>query len=211
MKKPCKKVFVHGLGQTPKSWDGVLRYLKIGEKTICIDISELINFKEKSSYDSLYSLFFERIKEEDIDLLGLSLGGILALNYAIDRPEKVKSLVLIATQYKMPKRLLKLQNIIFQLMPDSKFEDIGLSKSDFINLSKSMDELDFSNSLHMIKCPVLIICGNKDRFNARASKAMANIIPNSELRMINGVGHEVNIEAPDELAEILNDFYSKME
>lgn len=34
-----------------------------------------------------------------IDLCGLSHGGVLALNYACVHPEKVHSLVLIATQY----------------------------------------------------------------------------------------------------------------
>ena len=38
----------------------------------------------------------------DICLCGLSLGGVLALNYAIEHPEKIKGMVLIATQYKMP-------------------------------------------------------------------------------------------------------------
>ena len=33
-------------------------------------------------------------------------------NYAIQYPKKVRSLVLIATQYKMPKKLLKFQNLL---------------------------------------------------------------------------------------------------
>lgn len=41
--------------------------------------------------------------DEPIDWCGLSLGGVLALNYAIERPDKVKSLVLIATPYMIPK------------------------------------------------------------------------------------------------------------
>ena len=36
--------------------------------------------------------------EEDICLCGLSLGGVLALNYAIEHPGKIKVLVLIARQ-----------------------------------------------------------------------------------------------------------------
>lgn len=51
-----------------------------------------------------------------------SLGAVLTLNYAIDHPDKVKALVLIAAQYKMPKKLLKVQNMLFHLMPNSAFQ-----------------------------------------------------------------------------------------
>ena len=40
-------------------------------------------------------------------------------NYAIDHPDKVNSLILIAAQYKMPKKLLSIQNTIFRFMPIS--------------------------------------------------------------------------------------------
>lgn len=50
-----------------------------------------------------------------LNLCGLSLGVVLALNYIIDNPKKVNSLVLIAGQSEMPKALLKLQNIVLGL------------------------------------------------------------------------------------------------
>ena len=59
-------------------------------------------------------------------------GQCIALNYAIDYPKKVKALVLIAAQYKMPARLLKLQNALFHFMPQSMFQQTGFGKLDFI-------------------------------------------------------------------------------
>ncbi|MGO4928740.1 alpha/beta fold hydrolase [Fundicoccus sp. Sow4_F4] len=50
-------------------------------------------------------------------MFGISLGGTLALNYAVDFPEAVDSLTLINTQFKMPKVLLSLQNIFFKFIP----------------------------------------------------------------------------------------------
>ena len=38
-------------------------------------------------------------KRQLLNLCGLSLGAVLALNYAIDFPKKVNSLILIAPQY----------------------------------------------------------------------------------------------------------------
>ena len=44
---------------------------------------------------------------QSLNLCGLSLGAVLALNYAIDFPQRVNSLILIAPQYDMPKFLIE--------------------------------------------------------------------------------------------------------
>ena len=84
---------------------------------------------------------------EPLDLCGLSLGAVLSLNYAIDNPEKISSLILIAPQYNMPKTLLKIQNIIFHFMPNSAFSKIGLTKKGFIEFTNSMMNIDFSENI----------------------------------------------------------------
>lgn len=72
-----------------------------------------------------------------------------------------------------------------------------------------MMELDFSNSLHNISCPTLLLYGEKDTANKKASIELAELLVNVEVKMIIGSGHEVNIESPHELAEILRDFYKR--
>ena len=59
------------------------------------------------TYKELYSAFSGECdrENEEIVLCGLSLGAVLALNYAIDHPDKVEAIVLIAAQYKMPRKL----------------------------------------------------------------------------------------------------------
>ena len=44
--------------------------------------------------------------------------------YCPEHPDKVKALALIAAQYKMPEKLLKIQNMLFRLMPNSTFDII---------------------------------------------------------------------------------------
>lgn len=89
---------------------------------------------------------------EPLNLCGLSLGAVLALNYAIEFPQKVNSLILIAPQYDMPKFLLKVQNVLFRFMPESQLKDIGLTKKDFITLTNSMADMDFTNGLDEVSC-----------------------------------------------------------
>lgn len=141
----------------------------------------------------------------------LSLGGVLALNYAIERPDKVKSLVLIATPYKMPQMLLKLQNICFRVMPKSMFQQMGFEKRDYIGLCNSMMELDFTDRLDNILCPVMIVCGEKDNANKKAAKELATLLKDARLEIVSGAGHEVNVEAPDKLGRLLLEFYGSIE
>lgn len=198
------KVFVHGLGQTPESWNAVLSSIDETEKCVCPNLVESAK-NQKVNYRNLYNAFLELCDkfDEPIDLCGLSLGGVLALNYAIERPDKVKSLVLIATSYKMPRMLLKLQNICFRFMPKSMFQQMGFEKKDYIGLCKSMMELDFTNRLDNISCPVMIVCGEKDNANKKAAKELAMLLKNARLEIVSGAGHEVNMEAPDKLGKLL--------
>ena len=206
-----KQIYLHGLGQNPDNWSKVIEQLEAAEHSMCPDLSELVQGQD-TTYQNLYAAFSAMCDEieEDICLCGLSLGGVLALNYAIEHPEKIKGLVLIATQYKMPKKLLRVQNAIFRFMPKSMFQQTGFGKSDFLKLCNTMMELDFSDSIYNVSCPTLVIYGEKDRANKNASIELANMLIDAELQVFNGVGHEINIEAPDKLEETLRVFFGKV-
>ena len=203
-----KYLYLHGLGQKPDSWDRVIKETKVSESSVNLSLTELLEGKSVT-YKELYSAFSGECdkEKEEIVLCGLSLGAVLALNYAIDHPDKVKALVLIAAQYKMPEKLLKIQNMLFHLMPNSAFNKMGFKKADVISLCGTMAELDFCDSLHKVSCPVLIICGEKDNANKKASKELNRYLGNSHFHELLKTGHEANIESPDELAIVLQRFY----
>ena len=206
-----KQIYLHGLGQNPDSWSKVIEQLETAEQSMCPDLSKLVQGPD-TTYQNLYTVFSTMCDEieGDICLCGLSLGGVLALNYAIEHPEKIKALVLIATQYKMPKRLLRVQNAIFRFMPKSMFQQMGFGKSDFLKLCNTMMKLDFSDLIYKVSCPTLIIYGEKDDANKNASVELANMLTDAELQVFNKVGHEINTEAPDKLAETLRVFFGRV-
>lgn len=200
-------VLVHGLGQTAESWKAVAHSLNRTD-IFCPNLYHLAK-GTPMSYDRLFRGFSDYCSglEGAIDLCGLSLGGVMSLHYASEHPDKVRSLVLIAAQYRMPKRTLRLQNSLFRLMPKRMFTQTGLSKEDMISLCASMTELDFSNALSGISCPTLVICGKKDTVNSRASEKLFEHISPAQLAIVPGSGHEVNLDAPQQLAELLQSFY----
>ena len=161
------------------------------------------------SYAEVYQAFSQLCGayQDRLNLCGLSLGGMLALNYAIQYPANVNSLVLIGTPYEIPGRLLKFQNLLFKLMPESVFKKIGCSKKDFIHLSNSMADLNFMGQAAKLNCPVLVLCGEKDKANMESAKRFYEVINNCQLIVMEDSGHEINKDNPHKLAGILQDFW----
>ena len=203
-----KIYFLHGLGQDHTVWGFTIERMQNLGEVICTKLFR--EGTEHISFDQVYQEFQKNVAmhEDKINLCGLSLGAVLALQYGIEHPEKVNAAVLIAGQYKMPRGLLTMQSILFRLMPDSSFRETGLSKRGMIHLTESMKHLDFSDDLRKITFPVLVLCGENDRANRKASLELAEKIPNAELRFIKDAGHEVNKDAPEELARVLDEFFS---
>lgn len=85
-----KTILIHGSGQKAASWTETVSYMKNNDDILCPELSSLLNGKE-ASYNNLYSSFTEYCNKIDgqIHLSGISLGGILALNYAVTDMERI--------------------------------------------------------------------------------------------------------------------------
>ncbi len=203
-----KKILIHGSGHKADSWNKVIAYMENDKDILCPNLATILNEKE-TSYTNLYSSFAEFCNEIDgkIDLCGLSLGGILALNYAIDYPDKVEKLILIGTPHKVPKVMFSIQNVVFKLLPKSLFETMAFDKNNTFILGKTMKKLDFSNRVHKVQCPTLVISGEKDSANIKSAYYLSENIKNAELKIIANTGHVVNEENPKELASVISEYW----
>ena len=70
-----------------------------------------------------------------------------------------------------------------------------------------MTALDFGDSLNQVSCPVLVVCGEKDKANKKASIDLADILKHSQFKEISETGNEINLESPEKLASLLQEFY----
>ena len=205
-----RKILIHGSGHKAASWDKVISYMNNDKDILCPNLSTILNGKE-ASYNNLYSSFAEYCNKLDgkIELCGLSLGGILALNYAIEYPNKVEKLVLIGIPHKVPKVMFSIQNVIFKFLPKKIFETMAFNKKDTFILGNTMKKLDFSNRVKNVKCPTLIICGEKDSSNIKSAHYLAENIKNAKLEIMKNTGHIINEENPKELSELLTEFWKE--
>lgn len=193
-------LLIHGLGQTPEAWAETRRLLPFSD-VHCPDLAHLPD-GAPAEYDTLYRAFaaYCDALPQPLHLCGLSLGGVLTLQYAAEHPARVASLVLIGTPYRIPRRTLALQSAVFGLLPERAFRRMGFSKADVLRLSNSMATLDPSGFLPAVSCPALVLCGGKDHTNRAAAQEIAAVLPHACLQIIPGAGHEVNRDAPAQLA-----------
>ncbi len=203
------RIFIHGTGHKAASWKQTLSYMRDTGDILCPDLGSILGGKE-ASYGNLYSSFIEYCGRIDgaLELCGLSLGGVLALNYALDFPERVGSLVLIGTPHKAPKAALVFQNIVFRLLPESAFNGMAFGKRDTLALGNSLKGLDLGARAQEVRTPTLVLCGEKDNINMKSAQFLARNITGARLRMIEGAGHAVNEEKPETLARALEEFYA---
>lgn len=163
-----KTVLLHGLGQNASTWESVIQEMGSNDTVVAPHLFPI----EPCTFENLYTRFVQYCDNECLDrfnVCGLSLGGMLALKYAIDHPERVERLILIGVQAKIPARVLKFQNLIFRILPHHAFDSLKMSKKEVLELACSMLELDFTKDLASLTCPVLIVCGEKDTFNKKSS------------------------------------------
>ncbi|HUV01983.1 MAG TPA: alpha/beta fold hydrolase [Desulfobacteria bacterium] len=96
-------ILIHGLSDDARLWTPLIPELSKKYRTIAWDLR---GHGRSGKLDMPYSFrqfsddLFEFLRELDISqthLLGLSMGGAIAQQFALDHPEKVRSLILLST------------------------------------------------------------------------------------------------------------------
>lgn len=202
-----KIVFLHGLGQRAADWDRVASPFP---NTDCPELFETAG--EKLNYSAVLSSLEERYEyeKEPLCLCGLSLGGMLALDYALRHGDRVAAMVLLGARDRTPRLLMDIQDLLFRCMSDKAFASMGMKKGQVRDLTRSMKDLDFTDRLSTIHCPVTVACGEKDHPNLAAARRLAKRLPNARLYVVPRAGHELNADAPDTVAEIVRESFDRL-
>lgn len=199
-----KLIILHGLGQTVASYDD----LKNSLTDVEVDVLELPKAK---NFEHLCSQLRNRLQQESESfvLFGLSLGGVLALALANHLPQ-CRGLIVSGAQYRLEGNwLFGLQIAIMSLLPKSFYHKRELDKEQLLSLQKSMCHLDLTTEVSRIILPTLLICGAKDKPNLKPAYELNKLIPQAELVIIEGGGHELNVHKPTELAQAIKQFLKR--
>ena len=174
-------------------------------------------------------------------IAGISYGAEISMVFALNFPEKTKSLVVIdgvseihpllraqtypwlmAAEREDAELLLRTsyhmnfsENWIKenQAFIDSSVDRYAqIDMKAFIRLMKAFFQHNITDRLHKIIAPTLVISGEDDLIKGRDyAKIIANNIPNSEFVLVPGAGHALCIEKPAVLNTLLLGFVTKNE
>ncbi len=197
-----KLLLIHGLGQSGIEWKFVRNQLdRFGIQTSVPALYDLVG-KKTMTFENLLQSFehYCALQNDELILCGISLGGILAIEYAKRNPDKVAGLILISMPYKIPKVAFSLQNIVFRMAPVKFFQSMKMGKEQCLSLLDSMKELKISENLETLFMNTLLIYGEKDKINQKGMIEMQARIPYAQLKIIPKAGHEVNKDQPNYLA-----------
>ncbi len=204
-------VFLHGLGEGPGVWDVQRAALPSGFEGVAVDVFDGAGSDVASGF-SLEGAATRVVNElgrlgiEQAHVCGLSLGAIIALQLALDHPERVRSLTLAAGQVKPPRVLMAIQSAVMRVLPSSVFEKQGAAKEVMLPVLQAVGRVDFSARLASVSVPTLVLCGSKDRPNLPAARQLAQGIRDAQLHIIPGAGHQSHAQAPHEFSRALGAF-----
>jgi 2-hydroxy-6-oxonona-2,4-dienedioate hydrolase len=178
------------------------------------------------------SKFIETKNLTNVNLLGNSLGGHIALVYALKHPERVKTITLTGSSglfengmgETYPKRgdkdyIRKKVELTFydaksasQELVDEVYNIVNnrLKAVKIIYLAKSAIRHHLGEELQNIKQPVCLIWGKNDTITPpMVAEEFKKLLPNSELHWIDKCGHAPMMEVPTEFNLIFSEFLSK--
>ncbi|AYD48790.1 MAG TPA: alpha/beta hydrolase [Arachidicoccus soli] len=176
--------------------------------------------------------FFEKLDLKNINLLGNSLGGHVALVQILKHPERIKTLILTGSsglfengmgdtypkrgdrEYIRNKTAYTFYDpaMATEELVDEVFEITNnrLKVIKIIALAKSAIRNNLGEELKEIKQPTLLIWGKNDNVTPPfVAEEFNKLIPNSELYFIDKCGHAPMMEVPSEFNAILNPFLEK--
>ncbi|MFD2873929.1 alpha/beta fold hydrolase [Mucilaginibacter ximonensis] len=177
--------------------------------------------------------FIKYKKLENVILLGNSLGGHVALIYALAHPEKLRAMVLSGSSglYEnafggsFPRRESR---EFVKEKTEYTFYDPKVATPELVDevykvvndrhsvirllaMAKSAIRHNMKNDLHKIHMPVSLIWGKNDKITPpEVADEFHQLLPDSELHWIDKCGHAAMMEHPQEFNRLLKGFLEKI-
>jgi pimeloyl-ACP methyl ester carboxylesterase len=229
-------VLLHGLFGALSNFMDLIEYFKHHYKVVVpmLPLFELdILHTSVSGLEKYVHKFIEARNYQNINLLGNSLGGHVALVHILKHPERIKSLILTGSSGLFengmgdtyPKRgdyeyIRKKTELTFydpkmatKELVDEVYDivNVRLKVIKIIALAKSAIRNNLGEEISQIKQPTLLIWGNNDTITPPfVGREFNRLIPNSELHFIDKCGHAPMMEVPGEFNVILHKFLKKL-
>lgn len=236
-------VFIHGLGSSTRDWQPQVAEFSKRYRVITYDLRGHGQSDRPEGpytvplYASDLASLLDCLKIGPAHIVGISLGGGIAFQFAIDFGSKVKTLTIVNSAPTLGERQQARQEIerrvgIVQQMGMRAMGE-GLGKNLFpkpeqaalrerfieswagndprayIEATRSMLDWDVTGQLGLIHCPTLVIAADQDYTPVAVKQAYIKLMPHAQLAVIPDSHHATPIERPAEFNAVLAEFLAK--
>ncbi len=227
-------LFVHAAGSNGNTWRQQLEAFADRHSPLAFDFpghgrsGGTEGLHSITAYRDFLAALLTHLNVRPSVLVGRSMGGAIAMEYALAHPERVRALVLVATgaRFDLPQDLVDTWKKVmlgrmqqpfstalfspktdFSVMRDTWMEQVKTDpRVRYFDLV-ACNQFDITERLAAITVPTLIIAGRDDAITPlQRAEALHAGIAGSRLVVIDDAGHMVPSEKPAEFNRAVADF-----
>lgn len=239
-------VFIHGLGSSSRDWEMQVPFFSKQYQAVTFDVRGHGNSAKPPGPYSMAQFaadtagLIRALECAPAHIVGISLGGMIAFQLAVDAPDLVRSLTIVNAAPEFVARTAGERYQVFQrkliirLLGMRKMGEV-LSKRLFVKpeqadlrrvfvdrwaendpraYREAMQAIlgwSVADHLSKVECPTLIIAAEQDYTPVAFKETYAARMPRAELVVIRDSRHATPVEQPDKFNEIVSAFISRQE
>ncbi len=238
--------FIHGLGSSTRDWERQIPAFSQDYQVVAFDLRGHGQSDKPAGPYTIQMLagdlagLLDGLQIDSAHLVGISLGGAVGLQFALDHPARVRSLALVNSGPSLGGTLEQArqeierrvgivrqlgmramgQNLAQNLFPDAQqaamretfIERWAENDPDaYIEATRSMLGWNVTPQLGSIHSPTLVLVSEKDYTPLAAHQAYAALLPDAQLMVIPNAHHAAPVERPDEFNAALRGFLAGLE
>jgi 3-oxoadipate enol-lactonase / 4-carboxymuconolactone decarboxylase len=235
--------FSNSLGTTLEMWDAQVRALAGRYRCLRYDMR---GHGRSAVVDERFTIadlagdlagLLDGLGTDRVHLVGLSLGGMTAQSFAVRYPDRVESLILVATAACLPPRETweeraatvrsrGMGSLVDSVMarwftPDTVAlcpDAVSYVRERFLETDArgyaaachAIGAMDLRSEIGAIRAPTLVVAGEEDPATPiEMAEEIASLIPGAELTVVPEAAHLVAVEQPDALSEAILGFLER--
>ena len=234
VKKGHTVLLVHGAYDNHRVWSSQYQYLEREHAPISLDLpghgeSEGPAVDSSQDFREFIKAFADVMGLAPFVFAGHSMGGSMALDYALHYPETLKGIVAVgaAPKWDISSELIRMWKenpdeardrntsyLFSKKTPGHIIEryDKQLRASSAqacLADSQACATYDLEEELHRIELPCLVICGDEEEW-IDGSRSIHSRLPHSTLEIVPAAGHAVLVEQPNWFNDALGAYLSTL-